>query len=283
MKTKLLTFLLVSITINTHAQFFKKLKSKITEKIDQTVDGNIDQVFKKKTKNTTSTPATKPESDNNISTDDVDQNQDDGIDDDDEYNYSNALEGYTESHHSVTKTYIFDTQTIMMYEDNQGNQSTFSILQNVKDSYYGITVPNGERETVMIQDGDTSVNLLNTGERKIQIPSQVSLPEGNTFSNTYHDLKKFKQFKKTGKTKKILKYNAYQYTVQDQKGFYEFWTTKDIKLKNFYTSKNSFLEGYLLEVNYKSNQGENFTSRVIEIKPIDISYNAAEYKNFLDR
>ena len=178
---------------------------------------------------------------------------------------------------SVSKTYAFDHKITYDYDDGNNHQK-FYLLQNQEQNYYATSILSDEGNAVFIQDGDVSVGLIEANGQKMQVPSQQSV--NDKIEQSFGDLNSSSAIQKTGKTKNILGYKAYQYNFTNNEGSTEIWASEEVNLKNVMLNTPA-IKGFILEITFKQ-KGDTFTSKITKIEKESTSFDTNEYKNLLN-
>ncbi|CAL2088991.1 DUF4412 domain-containing protein [Tenacibaculum sp. 190524A05c] len=111
--------------------------------------------------------------------------------------------------------------------------------------------------------------------------------ENNTleFDNTDKVPTEHGEFSKSGKTKEILGYECHEYIYSNDEGEASIWITKKFPIKSKYApllgmTKDTKLKGFILELNYTSNDGEKANIKVVNIeKDKKVKIKSNDYKS----
>lgn len=247
--TKKLLFLLffIAFCFPTNAQFWKKMKDKVVKKAEQKIENTIDKQTDKLLDSTLNT----------------------------ENKRSN-----------IKQTYHFKGKITVEILSEQGDKASFNILFDKDD-----------KETICMQmnagDNDNIYNVISPKKAisfinasGMKIKRALSQEEFSGFDNADKVPTK-EQLQKTGNTKTILGYLCYEYQYKNDGGIASAWiTNQNFPIKANYapmlgmTNKTN-IDGFVLELDYKSKNGERATVKVVNIdKDKTIVINASEYKSF---
>jgi len=190
----ILLILVLSITANTQAQFFKKLQKKAEQKIEREaerraqrrVDKKIDKTYDKLEK---------------------------GID--------SSLEKKDDTT-SSTKKYVF-THVYAMEMTYKKDVIVFEYYLKNNANYLAVNFPNMKTGMISIMDLDQgkSITLMETGDQKTQMTMKFGFKE--TIEEANEDI----EINKTGNTKKILGYTCYEYDVTGKDFNSKVWVTNE--------------------------------------------------------
>ncbi|MDB4297585.1 hypothetical protein N9901_02395 [Flavobacteriaceae bacterium] len=175
----------------------------------------------------------------------------------------------------IEGVYNFDKEVIC--EIKNGRERTIlNLLQTTNNSYYAIAMNTDEGTMVMIFDGDTSLNLLETNGQKIQMPSAMNQSFQNPLDQTAEITS---NLQKTGKQKNILGYVAHQYLMKNKDSEIELWATPELNMDSFIKTPNKDI-GFVLQSTYKTN-GQLVSYKVQKLNNKQQSFNSKEYRSMM--
>lgn len=245
-KTSLFILCFTCFCFSAKAQFWKKMKDKAVKKLEQKVENKIDQ-----------------ETDKVI---------------------DSALNKERKKA-KIEKTYRFKGKITVEILSEQEDKASFNIFFDEQN-----------KETICMQmsagEGDNIYNIISPKKAisfinasGMKIKRVLTEGEFSGFDNTDKVPKK-EELQKTGNTKTILGYLCYEYQYKNDGGIASAWvTTQNFPIKATYapmlgmTNKTN-IEGFVLELDYKANNGESATVKVIKIdKDKTVFINTSEYKS----
>ena len=242
-KIKLIACILLTFSLtSTDAQIWKKLKKKVSNKVEEKIDKSADDLLDK----------TLSESD---------------------------------KAKSAQKIYRFDGSATVQISSETGDQASFDILfSNSNEDIICMAMDSGESGQIYnVITTKEIVAYINAGGMKIKKATpadQFSQLDNGDKVPMQEDLKK------TGQTKRILGYLCHEYTYKNDGGSLSVWITKDsFPIRSKYapmlgmTRKNN-IEGFVLELNATSQNGEKANVKVIKIdSKKKLIINSSEYKS----
>lgn len=244
MKIKIAVFAILCISLISNemkAQFWKKLKDKATQKVEQKVDKETDKMLDK------------------------------------------AIDGSPEKSkkNNQTSNYIFTGSATLEVTSN-GEKANFNMLFNNKKEVFCMHMNAGDGQDVYnVITPKGGVMFMNASGMKIK----QSIPSDQFSGMDYSDkIPKEDDLKKTGNTKTILGYFCEEYQYKNDGGTVSAWVTKSFPIQAKYVpmlgmTTNTNIDGFTLELDYKTTNGETANVKVIKInKSEKIVINASKYQ-----
>ena len=256
----LLCFLLIGISINSNAQFFKKLQKKLEQKVEQKIDNKIDK-----------------ETDKVI---------------------DKAIDGKKETSETSEKvtlpSVITFTNSIHIEISSSADNQVIKMIALTSDDpeIYGVIATNQEQDNeanvITVVSKKTTTTFIETAGMKMkQSSSSIQIPEDFSTDDKLPKDTNF-EYQKTGNTKTILGYvceeYALNYTSENENSSSSFWVANNFRLKNKTVpflgmyANNPHIKGFVLEFNNKT-QNQNTTARVTKIEDKTTKINTNEYKS----
>jgi hypothetical protein len=249
---------LIGISINSNAQFFKKLQKKLEQKVEveQKIDNKIDKVIDK------------------------------------------AIDGKNETSETSEKvtlpSVITFTNSIHIEISSSADNQVIKMIALTSDDpeIYGVIATNQEQDNeanvITVVSKKTTTTFIETAGMKIkQTSSSIQIPDDFTKDDNLSENSKF-EYQKTGNTKTILGYLCEEYsvnhTIDNQNSSSSFWVANSFSLKNKTVpflgmyANNPHIKGFVLEFNTKT-QNQNTTARVTKIEDKTTKINTNEYKS----
>lgn len=244
-KTSLYLLFLLCFSLNTQAQFWKKIAKKVQDKtedralneVDKQTDKTLDGILEKKAKKKKKT--------------------------------------------KLQKTYTFNGSVTVEVSNETDEKAEFDILFNKNSEVFCMTMSVDEANQIYnVITPTQAIAFLDVGGMKIK--KQV---DDLDFDNTDKMPNEDGEFSKTGKIKSVLGYKCSEYMYKNEGGAVSVWVTKNFPIKSAYApllgmTKNSKINGFVLELNYKANSGERAMVKVIKIdKNKKKTINTTNYKS----
>lgn len=226
----ILVLLLLSLTTNTQAQFFKKLVKKAEEKIEREAERRAQRRVDKK----------------------IDKTYDKI-----EEEIDKPLEKKSKDK-SSTQKFAFTHVYAMQMTDHKGNNIDFEYYLKNNSNYIGVHLPNMQNNMISILDlkNGKNITLMEIDGNKTQMTLNFNFKESIAEANENISISK------TGNTKKILGYTCHEYKVTDEDFNSLVWITKEAgisfpkdfqgsggkKMKNQNNNWMFAMEGMVLEM-----------------------------------
>lgn len=245
-KNSLFLLFFIIFCFPTNAQFWKKLKDKAVKKVEQKIESNIDKQTDKLIDSTLNTK-------NKTS--------------------------------KIKEIYHFTGKITVEILSEQGDKASFNILfDKTNKETICMQMSAGDNDNIYnIISPKKAVSFINASGMKIK--RELNEAEFSGFDNTDKVPTK-EQLQKTGNTKTILGYLCYEYQYKNDGGTISTWiTTQNFPIKATYapllgmTNKTN-IEGFVLELDSTSKNGEKATIKVVKIeKDKTVIINTSEYKS----
>jgi len=270
-----------------------KLEDKIVEKASKPIEDAIDEAFEGSAKddpsetpndNATFTPSSSEEVDwGKVSN-----------------NYQGMLDNLNEDV-NLPASYSFNLTMNVRIEDYDGKEEEMKMYYGENSNYVGMA-PNGNEEDLQLVVIDQENDLMAMYQKEDGKQVVRALPNALTMSKTFsgmqtdsaEDEEDSFQFAKTGQTKKLLGYTAYEYLAEDEEENITFYATPDFPVsweeifgdfsKDYVSAKYNDLatqvEGMVLysKAVKKDNPKEVSIWEVTEIKKEEYTVNNSEWE-----
>lgn len=256
----LLCFLLIGISINSNAQFFKKLQKKLEQKVEQKIDNKIDKETDKVIVKALDGSNETSENSEKVTLPSV-------------ITFTNSI------HFEITSS--ADTQAVQMIALTSDDPEIFGVIATNQEQ------DNNTSIITVVSKKTTTTFIDASGMKMKQSSSSIQIPDDFTKDDNLSENSKF-EYQKTGNTKTILGYACEEYavnhTIDNQNSSSSFWVANNFPLKNKTVpflgmyANNPHIKGFVLEFNTKT-QNQNTTARVTKIEDKTTKINTNEYKS----
>ncbi|MBP94023.1 MAG: hypothetical protein CMC55_07900 [Flavobacteriaceae bacterium] len=278
MKSIFSLLFLICFTFSSQAQIFERLADKAANAAERTLEKKVEQKSSKET---------------DKAFDSVFEGNGKNSNTTDKKSTSESNEISSQSSKIPEAVYSFTHKYVMQMEsDKYTTNLTYYLAEN--KNYFGSTVESASTMiSVMDMDKQTLFMFTDAGGTKMLMASSLNLDKMVKDNSEDYNA----QVEKTGRTKTILGYTCFEYTVttDDMKG--NFWVTQEADIafpKGFYdmSDKNknanqawmADMDGILLEMHItdtSKRKQQTMSMRCIALEKAKFKINSSDYKKFM--